>query len=431
MIILLHYGQNQGHVLASNYPELAKQWNYDKNGALTPWDVTIGSGRKVWWTCSLGHEWEAVVGDRARNNSGCPYCANRKAWPGFNDLASQRPAVAAEWNTEKNGTLTPQMVTVRSERKVWWKCALGHEWEMSVRHRTRECLGCPICSHRKLLKGFNDLATTDPEKAAEWDYEKNGDLTPSDVFTQSHKKAWWICRKGHPSFYAKICKKKPGLGCRLCRAEATGERFSKPVIRYSLDGEVLRTYKSGRAAARDEGLCQSAVQANCVGGSKAVGDYVFRYRDQPPKEKPPVTDDEKLRDVLNLVISVGDRVMFIENSWPQTAKMVSGTVTDLTEKSLIIQKESGESRRIFVSRDDPVFLQKVLVMFPRPERADGGASDATGYPVMDGDPVVYMALLSGNKCKGFEFGTAKKAGGKRWEVNDSRRNSDRMIVVNW
>jgi peptidoglycan hydrolase-like protein with peptidoglycan-binding domain len=56
VIILLDYGQNQGHVLASTYPELAEQWNYERNGALTPWDVTIGSGRKVRWICSLGRE---------------------------------------------------------------------------------------------------------------------------------------------------------------------------------------------------------------------------------------------------------------------------------------------------------------------------------------------------------------------------------------
>ena len=42
MIILREYDQNQGIVLASAYPELAEQWNYDRNGALTPWDVTGG-----------------------------------------------------------------------------------------------------------------------------------------------------------------------------------------------------------------------------------------------------------------------------------------------------------------------------------------------------------------------------------------------------
>ena len=34
---------------------------------------------------------------------------------------------------------------------------------------------CPFCSHKKLLSGYNDLATTYPQIAAEWDYEKNKD----------------------------------------------------------------------------------------------------------------------------------------------------------------------------------------------------------------------------------------------------------------
>ena len=44
MIILRYWVRNEGQVLASTYPELAEQWNYGRNGALTPWDVTIGCG---------------------------------------------------------------------------------------------------------------------------------------------------------------------------------------------------------------------------------------------------------------------------------------------------------------------------------------------------------------------------------------------------
>ena len=430
MIILRNYGQNQGRILATNYPELAKEWNYDRNGALTPWDVTIGSNKKVWWTCSLGHEWETAISNRTRYSTGCPYCAGRKAWPGFNDLATLRPDIAAEWNKEKNGALTPQMVTLGTIKKIWWTCSLGHEWETTISSRIRGN-GCPYCGHQKRLKGFNDMATTDPEMAADWDYEKNGELTPGDVFAQTNKKAWWICRKGHPSYYASIHNKKKGKGCPLCKAEETRERFSKPVIQYSLEGEQLRTFNSGRAAARAEGLCSSTVHEACLGGIKTSGGYVFRYRDQPPKEKPPVPDDKKLRDVLNQVILVGDKVMFIRHHAPKAPRIAGGTVTELTGKGVTIQTESGESRRIFVSRDDPIFVPKVLVMHPRPERTDGDARDASSYPIREGDPVVYMGELLSNKCKGFEFGTVKKAAGNTWEVNGTRRSSDRMVVVNW
>ncbi len=157
MIILRNYGRNEGRILATTYPELAEQWNYEKNGALTPRDVTIGYSSKVWWTCPLGHEWETTVNNRVSSSTGCPYCAGRKVWPGFNDLASKRPDIAAEWNTEKNGDLTPRMVTTGTKRKVWWTCPLGHEYETYIRARTNGG-GCPYCAGRKAWAGFNDLA---------------------------------------------------------------------------------------------------------------------------------------------------------------------------------------------------------------------------------------------------------------------------------
>ena len=56
-------------------PILAKDWNYEKNNGLTPMDVTPNSHKKVWWKCSKGHEWQAVVASRNRG-SGCPICRN-------------------------------------------------------------------------------------------------------------------------------------------------------------------------------------------------------------------------------------------------------------------------------------------------------------------------------------------------------------------
>ena len=55
-------------------PDLLKDWNYEKNLSLTPKDVSIGSGKKVWWKCSkCGNEWEAKIFNRS-NGTGCPYC---------------------------------------------------------------------------------------------------------------------------------------------------------------------------------------------------------------------------------------------------------------------------------------------------------------------------------------------------------------------
>ena len=48
------------------------------NAPLTPEMVTLWSHRKVWWECSLGHVWKAVVYSRTRaEKCGCPVCAGQ------------------------------------------------------------------------------------------------------------------------------------------------------------------------------------------------------------------------------------------------------------------------------------------------------------------------------------------------------------------
>ena len=58
-------------------PPLAKEWHPQKNDGLTPKDVTPSSHKKVWWKCSKGHEWDALVSNRTRGR-GCPYCYKGK-----------------------------------------------------------------------------------------------------------------------------------------------------------------------------------------------------------------------------------------------------------------------------------------------------------------------------------------------------------------
>jgi very-short-patch-repair endonuclease len=52
---------------------LSKEWHPTKNGNLKPTDVTIGTGRKVWWICPLGHEYQASVMHRGHGTA-CPIC---------------------------------------------------------------------------------------------------------------------------------------------------------------------------------------------------------------------------------------------------------------------------------------------------------------------------------------------------------------------
>ena len=78
-----------------NNSQLMAEWNWDKNNelGLFPSEIVLGSGKKVWWKCASGHEWQSSVVNRALHNTGCPYCSGRKAIPGTNDLATLYPDI--------------------------------------------------------------------------------------------------------------------------------------------------------------------------------------------------------------------------------------------------------------------------------------------------------------------------------------------------
>lgn len=182
--------------IALKCPDIAKEWNYEKNGELTPDLMSAGSNMKIWWKCNLGHEWQATPNSRSQG-VGCPYCSSKKVYSGQNDLQTLFPNVAKEWHPIKNGNLKPSEVLSKSNKKAWWMCGKGHEWQTTVDRRTVGGTSCPFCANRKLLQGFNDLQTRYPEIAAEWHPTKNADLKPTDVMPFTHKKVWWLCVKGH------------------------------------------------------------------------------------------------------------------------------------------------------------------------------------------------------------------------------------------
>ena len=223
--------------LASQYPDLAAQWHPTRNGDLTPDQVLCGSNRRVWWQCPQGHQWSAIVKSRTEG-AGCPYCASRQVSAGFNDLAARFPHLAQQWDRARNGAMTPETVSPYSNRKAWWVCALGHRWQAAVSARAGGS-DCPYCAGRKVLAGFNDLATKDPTVAAEWDPTLNGGLTPQMVTAGSHKKVWWRCSENHvwkAVVYARTGAKH--CGCPVC----AGKVSRRNQVRYPIPtGRGART----------------------------------------------------------------------------------------------------------------------------------------------------------------------------------------------
>ncbi|MBQ2237358.1 MAG: hypothetical protein II317_04565 [Clostridia bacterium] len=224
---LREFTEKENSLLFSN-PEIAKEWNYEKNGKLKPEHFSANSNKKVWWKCSKGHEWQARINSRNSGN-GCPYCTGLYVIKGENDLQTINPALSKEWHYEKNNGLTPSDVMPNSDKKVWWKCSKGHEWEATIINRNKGT-GCPYCASQKILRGYNDLQTVNPDLAKEWNYNKNFGLTPMDVMPNSGKKVWWKCANGH-EWQATIAHRNDGSDCPYCsgRYVITGENDLKTI----------------------------------------------------------------------------------------------------------------------------------------------------------------------------------------------------------
>lgn len=115
-----------------------------------------------------------------------------------------------------------------SSRRVWWRCALGHSYQTSVRQRTSKQTGCPFCSGSRVLAHFNDLAILEPEIAAQWHPTLNGALTPEMVTVGSRKKVWWQCADGHvwkTAVYTRTSDRK--CGCPVCAGAVKRRRYGQ------------------------------------------------------------------------------------------------------------------------------------------------------------------------------------------------------------
>ena len=220
---------------ATLYPSLLTEWDYIKNDELRikPDEMLIGSQKKVYWICNNNHSYMESIYNRVKRNNNCPYCSCHRLLKGFNDFASCHKELLTEWDytKNKNNNLNPdEVIGDGSNIKAWWKCDNGHEWYATIRSRVTGH-GCPICSNNKVLIGFNDLKTTNPEILEIWNYDKNKSDAPSNYSHGSTRKVWWKCDKGH-EWKASISSITRGNRCPYCANQRLLKGFNDLASRY-------------------------------------------------------------------------------------------------------------------------------------------------------------------------------------------------------
>lgn len=157
------------------YPQPAKEWSDSNEGS--PHDFVSGSNTSVEWKCSNGHAWIAPIASRSKG-AGCRKCFYQKAkeddlWSnrGVKLLKDERPDLFHEVVNKKKNDL----ISFSSHEKIDWTCHLGHLYKLAPNVRVGG-RGCPYCAGRKVLIGFNDIASKLPNLVDQLVKPSDGEL---------------------------------------------------------------------------------------------------------------------------------------------------------------------------------------------------------------------------------------------------------------
>lgn len=198
------------------FSKLAEEWHPTKN-IVDLNSLTAQSNKVVWWLCDKGHEWQSAVNLRTKGYGACKKCKS---------LSVISPELAKTLHPTKNGSITGYDVLPGSTKKVWWLGECGHEWIAAIRNRYRDKQSCPYCSNQKILAGFNDLETTEPELLQYWDKNKNL-IKPTEITSgNSKKKIWWKLPCNHNVYktinhFKKIANKDYCVECNSVVTDKT------------------------------------------------------------------------------------------------------------------------------------------------------------------------------------------------------------------
>ena len=215
-------------------PDLAQEWNFEKNDSLTPEYFSMSSHKKVYWICDKGHEWQATIRNRVSGNN-CPVCSNKRIMTGYNDVATINPQIIEDWDYNRNPNLNPKTLAPNVNVIANWKCHIcGREWKATVNNRSQGH-GCPTCGGlksagkriAKLIDGNGSLVENYPTLIREWHPTLNGTLLPSMVTVKSSESIYWICSCCGHVWSAPVYSRTTGHGCPVCgrkKAAATRQK---------------------------------------------------------------------------------------------------------------------------------------------------------------------------------------------------------------
>ena len=275
--------------LGVQYPTLSSMWSESANGNLTPFMFTPGSNYMATWKCPIcGNEWKSPISSMvSRNVQTCKTCSRREMGNNMirqkteqnGSLAERSKILLEQWDFEENKLLSPYEIPLTYNSKVSWKCnTCGYKWSSAPSSRVQgnRITRCPHCSGRVAMSGVDDFETLYPSIAKEWDYEKNGNILPSEIKPYSNKKYFWKCTVCGNSYAAYPGNRIKGSGCPDCARIRANKKKAKLVGQINEEGRIINIYYGLNQAADAMQVTQNSIFYSIKNGRKSKG-YYWRY----------------------------------------------------------------------------------------------------------------------------------------------------------
>jgi hypothetical protein len=278
--------------------------------------VTFGSEKKVWWLCENGHEWMAVIGQRATSRfNKCPHCKKFYSALELRVFAELESLIGAVWHDTSFGVevdvyLPSLKLAIEVDGSHWHRDK--HDKDIAKNEilyaaglrvmRVRE-MPLPLlskidigCSHKephvvvlhrlakKLMHVFeldltsyitsddfandskycelisklcfpsNSVSKISQKIVQEWHPTKNGALKPENISYASHKPIWWLCECGNEWVASPSNRSRRNkLGCSICEFKSREKVDEKDIL------ECLQSGNSYNQIAHELGVSHSYV----------------------------------------------------------------------------------------------------------------------------------------------------------------------------
>lgn len=205
--------------LATKEPELALEFDIERNHMLPREVSTRSTNDLIWWQCQYGHSFQRSPSHRINRTRKCPVCERNIVVKGINDMATTYPQIVGIWDFDANERTLESISDICND-KFAFKCNKGHHYSAymeTVKYNNFECL---VCNGKIIVPGVNSLLDTDYELSLE--FSPNETRKPTEFTKNSAYSVLWRCKKCNGDYHYPIKNRLlDDSSCLYCEGRLT------------------------------------------------------------------------------------------------------------------------------------------------------------------------------------------------------------------